>query len=343
MRQLRARLKRNKKNLLNYQGKRQSLKVRILKLRVQVEEFHMKIGALQIKEIRDRRAIDRLDRAIGTIEANIRQELKEKGSLESALLLHRAFRALSRLDGTDILPDEIVGSYVVSGQTRALSRIVTRARHRRNRLEDSRDQLREVRRHEVRLLDARELKESRLKREMERSRTEIALLLKREHSIHEDDRSILRRRNELMALILKLERLRRKEHGRSLHLHPPVPGRSIFRWPVTGKIVEAYGPFHDGIDISSSVGSRVRAAWSGKVLFARPYSGYGRLVILEHGNHLYTLYGHLDRIFAREGTTVAAGAFLGTVGRGGTQGQPTLFFGVTRHGHPLSPMGFLSR
>lgn len=343
MRSLRARLARNKKKLKAYRGKRLELKVKILKLRVRMEEFHVKVENLHIKEIRDRRAIKRLDQAIAHLDEVIQADLVQKDSLDSRLLKHRAEMALSQMDGSDISPDIALRTYVISGQTHKLTHLVTQYRSRKTRLQESQVELKKIKDHEEKLLRSREAEEIRLRGNMKSTQEEIARLRKMEKSIHEDDRSILLRRRKLMALISRLERKRRLEHRHEVYRNPPVPGHSTFLWPVEGKVVETYGPFHDGIDIAARIGSRVHAAWSGKVLFARVYSGYGHLVILEHGNHLYTLYGHLDRIYAHEGQHVQAGGILGTIGRGGTRGQSTLFFGVTRHGKPLSPMGFLKR
>jgi len=340
MNHLKARLEKNKKRLKSYRGKRLKLKVRILKLRLRVEEFHLKIEKLHIKEIRDRRAIHRLEKTIAHLDEVIDADLQQKGSLESRLLSRRAEIALSGIDGTDISPIDVTRSLVLSKETRHLDHLVHRYRHKKNRLNESRRLLAGIRDQEERLLRRREAKEAGFKRDMSSIQNKIVSLKQREESIHDDNRQILIRRRKLMNLILKLERLR-KLHHQEVYRHPPVLGHSRFRWPVVGRVVEKYGTFHDGIDIAAKVGSRVHAAWAGKVLFARPYSGYGRLVILEHGNHLYTLYGHLDQIYAHEGQHVSVGRIIGTVGQGGTQGTPTLFFGVTRHGKPLSPMNFL--
>lgn len=342
MKHLKARLVKNKIRLKRYRGKRLGLKVEILKLRVRVEGYHLKIEKLHIKEIRDRRAIRRLEKTISRLDGTINADLQQKESLESRLLTHRAEMALSQFDGTDISPDTVLRSLVLSSQTRHLSTLVHHYQHKKNRLKVSRNLLFGIRNQEERLLKKREKRESVLKKDMQSIQGEIAKLKKREQSIHDDNRFILKRRRKLMGLIARLERIR-KNHKREVYHHPPVVGHSLFQWPVVGRVVEKYGTFHDGIDIAAPVGSRVHAAWTGKVLFARAYSGYGRLVILGHGNHLYTLYGHLDRIYAHEGQHISVGNVIGTVGQGGTQGQPTLFFGVTRHGKPLSPMKFLSR
>lgn len=343
MESLKRRLLENKRRIARVRGRRHKLRGRILSLRVRAEEFKLKIERLQIREIKDRQAIRRVQRAIEHLDTVVAADLREKGSLESVLLSRKAEQALSRIDGVDIDPETVVHSYLLSDQTHRLTTLVHGYRHKEHHLEGSRDQLRTLRNREVSLLRHQQAEEAGLTRKMAHIREEIARLKKKEGSIHADNKTILKRRRELMALIVRLEHRRHALGRREVYRHPPVLGKSRFLWPLRGEVVEAYGTFHDGIDIAASIGQRVKAAWPGKVLFARDYSGYGRLVILSHGNHLYTLYGHLDRIYAREGQRIGAGGILGTVGRGGTKGRSTLFFGVTRRGHPLSPMGFLGR
>ncbi len=340
---LKRRLAKNMGRLKQYQGRRLALKVRILKLRVKLESFHLQVERLQIHEIQDRRAIKRLDRAMAHLGIVVDADLREKGTLESRLLMRMAEVSLSRLDGTDIQPDLILRSNILADQTNHLDSLLHDYRHKENRLRLSRAQLKAIQNHEKKLLENREREESHLKKKMMGTQREIARLKKKEEAIALDNRSILRRRRKLMNLIARLEGMRRRSHLHERFSHPPVPGHTRFKWPVDGPIVEKFGPFHDGIDIAAGVGARVRAAWPGKVLFARDYAGYGRLVIMAHGDHLYTLYGHLAHIFAREGQRIPEGGILGTVGRGGTRGQSTLFFGVTRRGKPMSPMRFLPR
>lgn len=343
MEALKKRLLDNKRRIVQVRGRRHKLRKKILSLRVRAEEFHLEIERLQIREIRDRQQIRRVQRAIDHLGTIVDADLREKGSVESVLLSRKAEQALSHMDGVDILPESIVHSYVLSDQAHHLDSLVHGYRHKEHHLEGSQSQLKSLEKKEVSALRRQQGEESRLSSKMEHIKREIARLKKQEGSIHADNRSILRRRQKLMALISRLEKKRRSSGREEVYRHPPVLGRSRFLWPLRGKIIEPFGTFHDGIDIAAAIGEKVKAAWSGKVLFARDYTGYGRLIILSHGNHLYTLYGHLDRIFAREGQRVSAGRVLGTVGRGGTKGKSTLFFGVTRRGHPMSPMRFLNR
>lgn len=95
--------------------------------------------------------------------------------------------------------------------------------------------------------------------------------------------------------------------------------------------------FHTGIDISAPRGTPVPAAHAGKVLFAGWYGGYGKLVILDHGDGVSTLYGHLSRIRVTTGQTVSRRQVIGYVGSTGYSTGPHLHFEIRRNGRPVDP------
>jgi murein DD-endopeptidase MepM/ murein hydrolase activator NlpD len=108
-------------------------------------------------------------------------------------------------------------------------------------------------------------------------------------------------------------------------------GRLLF--PVAGRAevrpAHREGTDGPGLEVHAPVGSAVRAVFAGRVAFADRYGPYGRIVILDHGDHYYTVSGDLDEIDVKIGQDVGAGERIGTVGDDG-QG-PMLYFEV-RHG-----------
>jgi len=123
------------------------------------------------------------------------------------------------------------------------------------------------------------------------------------------------------------------------------------RSPVDGIVTSRFGkrddPFtqatrmHDGLDIAAERGSGVRAVRSGTVVLAGNRDGYGKVVMLDHGDGLQTLYAHCDRIDVRPGATVRAGQRLGTVGDTGRATGPHLHFEVRVDGRSVDPEGAL--
>ncbi|OCQ98401.1 peptidase M23 [Nostoc sp. MBR 210] len=128
--------------------------------------------------------------------------------------------------------------------------------------------------------------------------------------------------------------------GTGMFAYPSnAPTSSPFGWrvhPILG-----YRRFHAGLDFAASYGSTIRAADSGTVIFAGWYGGYGRAVIIDHGNGITTLYGHSSELFVSEGQGVQRGQAIAAVGSTGFSTGPHLHFEVRRRGTPINPADFL--
>ncbi|MDB9303711.1 peptidoglycan DD-metalloendopeptidase family protein [Nodularia spumigena CS-591/12] len=114
---------------------------------------------------------------------------------------------------------------------------------------------------------------------------------------------------------------------------------SAFGWrihPILG-----YRRFHSGLDFAASYGSKIRAADSGNVIFAGWYGGYGRTVIIDHGQDKTTLYAHASELYVSEGQSVERGQAIASVGSTGLSTGPHLHFEVRRNGTPVNPADYL--
>jgi murein DD-endopeptidase MepM/ murein hydrolase activator NlpD len=122
-------------------------------------------------------------------------------------------------------------------------------------------------------------------------------------------------------------------------------------WPIMGPITSSFGEredpfngegaFHAGIDISAGFGDPVRAAADGIVQTAGMATGYGREIILDHGNGIETLYGHLSGFAITPGQQVSRGQIIGYVGMSGRSTGPHLHYEVRIHNTPVNPHRFL--
>lgn len=122
-------------------------------------------------------------------------------------------------------------------------------------------------------------------------------------------------------------------------------------WPVEGRITSNFGsrldPFtgegsvHRGIDISTSFGRPVLAPADGVVSYADYQSGYGRLVVVEHGHGLATRYGHLSAFAVADGQHIQRGEVIGYVGLSGRSTGPHLHYEVWVRGTPVNPYKYL--
>ncbi len=112
-------------------------------------------------------------------------------------------------------------------------------------------------------------------------------------------------------------------------------------WPMSGRITQRYWEGHRAIDIAAPRGTPILAADGGTVVAAHTARGYGRMVVIDHGNGLQTLYAHMDAYYVQVGQSVARGAMIGRCGSTGNSTGPHLHFEVRRGGSLLNPMGFL--
>ena len=124
-----------------------------------------------------------------------------------------------------------------------------------------------------------------------------------------------------------------------------------FVWPVEGKVTDAFGwrthpitgksQFHKGIDIAAPTGTPVRAVAAGTAEFTGWSEGYGRIVIISHGEECRTKYGHLSGYAVSSGQKVARGEIIGYVGESGNAIGPHCHFEVEIGGSAVDPKDYL--
>lgn len=127
---------------------------------------------------------------------------------------------------------------------------------------------------------------------------------------------------------------------------PTRPSERGFIWPVEGRVLRRFVDRSDekytGIDLSVPVGTEVRAAKDGKVVFAGDtIPGYGRLIIIEHVGGLASTYGHNDRLLAKKGQDVKRGQVIARSGNSGRGGDPYLHFEIRRNREAVNPEPYL--
>ena len=119
-------------------------------------------------------------------------------------------------------------------------------------------------------------------------------------------------------------------------------GTGIFGWPTSGLITQQYWGGHRAIDIGGATGTPVFAADSGYVaMLGWSGSGYGNMLIIDHGNGFQTLYAHLDGFNVRQGQSVKKGQTIATVGTTGRATGPHLHFEIHKGGVQRNPLGIL--
>jgi murein hydrolase activator len=124
---------------------------------------------------------------------------------------------------------------------------------------------------------------------------------------------------------------------------PLKPFRGDLDWPVSGSVRRRFArASFQGIEIAASDGAQVRAVHDGIVAFADTFSGFGNLVILDHGSQTFSLYGDLLDIAVRKGARVERGQPLGSAGPTPT-GSAGLYFELRVDGQAVDPLQWLKQ
>ena len=128
-------------------------------------------------------------------------------------------------------------------------------------------------------------------------------------------------------------------------------GGGQLAWPAAGPVTSGFGPrthpifgdtrVHTGIDIGAPYGAPVVASDGGTVVYVGAMSGYGNVVVIDHGNGLSTTYNHLSAFHVGSGQSVSRSSQIGAVGCTGYCTGPHLHFEVRVNGTPVDPMPYL--
>lgn len=134
-------------------------------------------------------------------------------------------------------------------------------------------------------------------------------------------------------------------YGTNMANAPKVPGSFI--WPVGGKnYISSYwgdGRGHQALDIAAPAGTPIYASAPGKVTLAKTWYGYGKCVIISHGNGVETLYGHASALYVSLGQYVEQGQVIAAVGSTGQSTGNHLHFEVRVNGVKVDPSKYVKK
>lgn len=120
-------------------------------------------------------------------------------------------------------------------------------------------------------------------------------------------------------------------------------------WPVnrarlTQKFAPPKNPKHDGIDLAARKNTPILAVDSGIVVYSgKRFSGYGKMIIVQHNNTWSTLYAHLNKYSVQSGQKVTRGQVIGYMGRTGRASGVHLHFELLKDKLPIDPIGMLRK
>ncbi len=333
------------------QARRAELDRSLASLRDQAASSGARLAVAQAEADRLGRAYEQLTAQIAAKQAELEQA-KEDVRQSAVLIYQRAdssafFRLLESADSTSTLAE---GSKYLAHASATRRADATRVRKLRDELEAQRVQLEEQKRQAdaQRAIAAEEkAKLDALQVQQEQARAEVVQSEQRVQQIR-------------AAIVPKIEAAKAAYAAESDRVSgllqdgsgPAPAGNGQFIRPVGGPITSGFGSrtdpvtggtaFHAGIDIAASCGTPIHAAATGRVVQATLGStGYGNMVVINHGNGLGTLYGHQSQLAVSTGQVVATGEVIGYVGSTGKSTGCHLHFEVRANGNPVNPLAYL--
>ena len=328
-------------------------------LAAQLHEADRALSRERLKAEALRAEADAIDARVTTLEADAAALARRIDRLrgQSGQRLRARYR-MSHLDRIDLLITAESFTDLVRQQT-ALDRVIAHDEATLAALRRETDQrtallttLRTEKAEKARLAAARRDQMV----EIERAQAERQALLKR---VQTDKSAALTAAKSLKQAAKDLDRRIASLHRRAESPPPEKNGAPPFTsvkgsltMPVRGKIISFFGPrkntelnvvtFQSGIDIRASHGDPIRAVHSGRVVYSSWLKGYGNVLIIDHGDSYYTVYGHAAAVHKATGETVRAEEVIATVGDTGSLKGPMLHFEIRHHGTPVDPMEWLN-
>ena len=152
-----------------------------------------------------------------------------------------------------------------------------------------------------------------------------------------------RRIGELKASAEKLHQLLEQQEATKQQPFEQRPGAANAR--MTPPLAVAGGELvvaRNGVEVRVAAGTPIHAVKAGRVVYAGWFTGYGKMVILDHGNRLYSIYGYASEIAVEQGQVVEGGDQVASVGATGPVARPSLYFEIRDHGTPRDPGQYIA-
>jgi len=347
-------------------------------LRERIEEVRAALARERRQHNRTETELERIERRIGDIatrlqqtQSNLQQARENLGRLEA-----RRGELLRELDAhRDTLAEQLRAAYRLGRQpalrlvlrqseparlARALGYYGYFNEARLDAIERTESLVREVRAVERETETTRRELQAELdtlkrqREELQGARAERRRVLERLRASIADKGERLERmeadREELERLLDRLSSVLADIPAAPLEERPFGTRTGELRWPVEGTLREGFGSPRAqgrmrsrGLVIGAEAGSRVRAVYYGRVVFADWLSGFGQLIIIDHLDGYLSLYGYNQRLLRSTGDWVTPGEPVATVGDSGGQERPGLYFEIRRNGQPVNPERWLAQ
>jgi len=204
--------------------------------------------------------------------------------------------------------------------------------------------------------------EAELARELDSLRQHVAVevraLEREQHKKRMFLMEVIGRKNDAQLLLVELskqsERLKAelllRHSGDAIQTNFPAMRRQLLP-PVDGPLSKLFGPYQDpdtqlsqtsrGWTFRVPAGARVHAVHRGRVIFSGYYKGYGKLVIIDHGDKYYSLYAYNSELLVTVDDQVEAGSLVGRAGEIGLTDRSGCYFELRKAGEPIDPADWI--
>ncbi|MGB9716110.1 MAG: murein hydrolase activator EnvC family protein [Thermodesulfovibrionales bacterium] len=346
------------------------------KIQKEIKEHKEKIRKAERRETSILSELERTDRELSIVEAELRKYRKklmeterEISRVESEILkskksieqqkewIKRKLRAMHK----NRCPSEVVillsGTDDLSSFMRRWKYLQYISSYENKLLLDYRKKLDNLNTKERQLLDLKaELTKNEAKirsdeEELEKKKREKEIILASVRNEKSSYEKMLKELKEASRRLLNIIRKSEKSDTYTAKGFTALKGK--LPWPVEGRVAIPYGTqkdpvfntpiFRSGIFIQAGEDLYAKAVHTGKVVFAEWFKGYGQLMIVNHGDGYHTLYGSLSEIFSKVGDIINSGQIIGRVGNSGIVDVPGLYFELRYKGKPLDPLQWLKR
>ncbi|HUC97348.1 MAG TPA: peptidoglycan DD-metalloendopeptidase family protein [Candidatus Polarisedimenticolaceae bacterium] len=179
-------------------------------------------------------------------------------------------------------------------------------------------------------------------------------------SIREEKESRQRALKDLEQAAVRLQKMIEEISRRSAAKSKEAPAggglesmRGKLDWPVKGQVIGGFGKakhhefstevFRKGLEIEAPVGEEIRVIEKGRVVFADRFSGYGKMLIIDHGDRYYTVYAHLSDFLKKNGDLVVRGEAVALVGDSDSLAGSKLYFEMRKDGKSIDPAPWFRR
>lgn len=340
-------IRQKQKEVQTVSQKQDAVALDLEKLDRRISESKDELQSLMAETEETGARINMLEKEAEKLRADIREKKQYSGKRITALYkLYRlgGMNLLATADSVhEVFSRKAAIERVLAHDEKVLSEMAEKRRH----LSEVLDRLDEKHEENRELARSYEEKISELA-VMRRQRKQVLAALEKRRSDREQTLEYLRDAARRLDDTIKGLEERSRKGGAEFNEH-----QGLLNMPVQGKIISEFGrhvsddtgvaSYRNGIEIRSEYGEPVRAVFDGQTVFDDRVRGFGRVLIVSHGDGYHTVYARVEDMFSSKGDNVDAGQVIATVGDSGSRSGPCLYFEVRHKGNPVDPMKWLDK